>query len=415
MPPKSPSRARHILFLTPQVPYPPQQGTALRNWHLLRAVSQVHEVSLLTFAEHPRPPALPTELTRLCQYVQCVPAPPVTPGSRMRALFTTTRPDLASRLRSQAFYRALDDLLARMPVDVVQIEGLELAAYMAAFTRGRHSGPAVVLDDHNAEYLLQRRALMADVRIPARWPAALYSLVQWWRLERFERWACEQADAVVAVSDADARALGRLVPSLRPTIVPNGVDVSTYRPGLPDTLDLPKPTVVFTGKMDYRPNVDAVLWFHSNAWPAIRRAIPRARLYIVGRSPHRRLRPLRDDPSVCVTGYVPDDLPYFAAADVYVAPLRVGGGTRLKILQALAAGLPLVSTSLGAEGLDIRHGEHALLAEDGPDFAEAVIRLLRDRALAQRLGRAGRELVLATYCWDRITPRLLALYDQLLA
>ena len=133
-------------------------------------------------------------------------------------------------------------------------------------------------------------------------------------------------------------------------MVPNGVDVMRYHPGLADTLPLCHPAVVFTGKMDYRPNVDAMLWFCGQVWGRVRAGSPTAHLYVVGKSPHARLASLRGDPSITVTGYVADILPYFGGADVYVAPLRVGGGTRLKVLEAMAMSAPVVSTTVGCEG-----------------------------------------------------------------
>jgi sugar transferase (PEP-CTERM/EpsH1 system associated) len=404
---------RRILFLTPQLPYPPEQGAAIRNYNLIRQVAERHEVALLSFAEDPSQGAGP--LAELCRPLRVVPMPPSRPrGVRLRTLVASHEPDMALRLYAPAFAQALRELLTRAAFDGVQFGGIEMAYYLPLVRRwlGR-AAPALILDEYNAEYLLQRRAFGADLCIPRRWPVALYSLVQWLRLARFEREVCRQADRVLAVSEADREALRQLVQGLDAVVVPNGVDVERYHPRLPDSLPLQHPAILFTGKMDFRPNVDAVLWFHRYAWPLMHARLPAARLYIVGKNPTARLAPLVCDPNVTVSGYVPDILPYFGGADVYIAPLRIGGGTRLKVLEAMSAGLPLVSTTLGVEGIGLVAGEHALLADTPQDFAEAAVSLLQDPERRKALSAAGRQFVLEHYDWRRIAPRLLAVYESL--
>ncbi len=402
-----------LLLLTPQLPYPPEQGTALRNYHLLRWLAARHRVSLLSFAEDAAP--VPEHLRTLCREVRTVPAPQRTGRDRLRHLLGSRLPDMAHRLASEEYAAALEAMEPRA-FDIVQIEGIELARYgLALRERYGRQAPAIVFDDHNAEYVLQRRAGTSDLWPPRRWPAAAYSLVQWRRLARFERAAIRAADALVVTSEADAAALRSLVPSAAPLVVPNGVDVRSYHPALPDALPLSHPAVVFTGKMDYRPNIDAVLWFGREIWPRIQAERPEASFYVVGKSPHPRLRALAATPGVVVTGYVPDILPYFGGADVYVVPMRIGGGTRLKVLEALSAGLPVVTTTLGMEGIHAEPGTHLRVADDPATFAATVLDLLLPAHADKRraLGAAARELVLRDYDWERIVPRLEALYDTL--
>jgi polysaccharide biosynthesis protein PslH len=331
----------------------------------------------------------------------------------LQAFWRSSLPDMAHRLESVAFAAQLEAMEPR-GFDIVQIEGIELARYgLLLRERYGHEAPALVFDDHNAEYVLQRRAFETDIRRPRRWPMAAYSLVQWRRLRRFERALCLAADGVVAASDADAAALRALCPDVAHLVVPNGVDVLRYHPGLPDALPLAHPAVVFTGKMDYRPNVDAVLWFGHTIWPRIHAERPDAVLYIVGKSPHPRLAALSKSPGVVITGYVPDILPYFGGADVYVVPMRIGGGTRLKILEAMSAGLALVTTTLGIEGIQAVAGEHALIADEPAAFAAAVLELLDHEPKRRSLGTAARELALNEYDWRRIVPRLEPMYAQL--
>lgn len=403
---------RRILFLTPQMPYPPEQGAAIRNYHLIVQVATQHDVALLSFAQQVGQGAGP--LAELCRPLIQVPMPPQrTARERLRFLLTTGKPDMAFRLYSPAYAQALQELLRREPFDIVQVEGLEMACYVPLI-RGwlGERSPKLILDEYNAEYVLQQRAFEADLRSPRRWPESFYSFIQWRRLERFEREICGLVDRVLVVSEADAKALRRLVKGLEPVIVPNGVDTTRYHPGLP-ALPLERPALLFTGKMDFRPNCDAMLWFHRHVWPLVRARAPHAHLYVVGKDPPPRFKPLQDDPSVTVSGYVPDILPYFGSADVYIVPLRVGGGTRLKVLEAMAAGLPLVSTTLGVEGIALSPGKHALLADTPQAFAEAILSLLADPERRRALGAAARQFVLEHYDWRLIVPRLAPLYASL--
>jgi glycosyltransferase involved in cell wall biosynthesis len=305
-------------------------------------------------------------------------------------------------------------LLREHRYDVIQVEGVEMAPYAPA-SRGASqsdgSRPRLIFDDHNAEYVLQKRAFVTDVRRPRRWVAAAYSLVQWRKLAGYERRICRGADRVVAVSEVDAEALRRLMPGLEVTVIPNGVDLRFNRPDavLPAE-GMGGYAMVFTGKMDYRPNVDAVIWFVSAVLPTILAQIPEARFYIVGQQPHERVRALAEHPAVAVTGRVPDVRPYIAGAGVYVVPLRIGGGTRLKVLEAMAMGQALVSTHLGCDGFDFTQGQQAYFADDPAAFAEAAVGLLRDRARAADLGLRARAYVEAHFGWNAIVPRLEALY-----
>ena len=407
-----PTTTPRILFLTPQLPYPPEQGAALRNYSLIRQVARRHAVSLLTFAPHG--PASDDPLLSLCHVLHTVPPPERSRRDRVHTLALTRLPDMAERLQSVPFAEALRDLVTREQFDVLQVEGIEMAPY-AHLVRGwlGDRSPALVFDDHNAEYVLQRRACLADARRPTRWPVAAYSLAQWRRLARFERAFCREAEVVVAVSEADAGALRQLDPSLEPLVVPNGVDTERYHPGLPDDIPLQHPAVVFTGKMDYRPNVDAMLWFHGRVWPLVRRAAPDARLYVVGKSPHPRLAPLSHDPSVTVTGWVPEVLPYLGGADVVVAPMRTGGGTQLKVLEAMATGRPLVTTTFGAEGVGLTPGRHALVEDEPEGMARAIATLLTDANAGRALGAAGRELVVERFDWSVVAQRLEEVYAAL--
>ena len=199
-------------------------------------------------------------------------------------------------------------------------------------------------------------------------------------------------------------------------MVSNGIDLVEYRPDPDAALTTTPACLVFTGKMDYRPNVDAVLWFADEVLPLIREAAPDVRLQIVGLNPHPRLERLRALAAVEITGGVPDTRPYIHHAAVYIIPMRIGGGTRFKALEAMACGQAIVSTRLGIEGIPVTDGQELLLADTPAGFAAAVLRLIGDlqgdRALRRRLGAAARSFVTAHYGWEQIVPKLEAVYDQ---
>jgi len=395
-----------ILFLTPQLPYPPQKGTALRNWGLISGLAERHDIALLSFLDPRQPSCVEPPLERRCR-TEVIHPPSRSTLDRLRTLFTA-KPDMARRLDSPTYAERLADWLERETFDVVQIEGIELAPYLDVIEEAEPR-PFVVFDDHNCEYLLQKRTFKTDLANPFRWPAAIYSFIQWQRLKRYEAKVCRRADHVLAVSQADAAALKKIVPQVEITVVPNGIDTSVYTPKL---VNHRNPLTVFTGTMDFRPNVDAVLWYTRQVWPLIKAEEPEARFVVVGQRPHKRLEELRRDPSIRVTGHVEEVRPYIKEASVYVAPLRMGGGTRLKLLEAMAMGKPVVATRLGAEGYPITDGQELLLADSPTAFAQAVIELLRSRTLRADLGRAARSFVEANYDWQAIVPRVEAIYPK---
>lgn len=430
-----------ILLLAPYAPYPPRSGGALRIYHLLKGLASTHEVWLLTFVAPDAPvsaggPVAPEAATRALEPLQAwcrvVTVPGQPPRSLARRAWTTVAsplPDMALRNRSPAYRCALHQLLAAHRFDVVQAESIEMAGYaLEAASPAPSSVPLRLLDEFNAEYVLQRRAALTDLstilRIKVRnlktFTSAPYSLVQWYKLAVYERQLLQRVDRVVAVSEEDRTALLRLCPRARVSIVPNGVDTDYFAPGagahqrVPDQQAAPASgDIVFTGSLDFRPNIDAVTWFVHEVLPLVRQAWPAVRFVVVGRNPTPAVRLLHHGTRVEVVGEVADVRPFIARARVYVVPMRIGGGVRLKLLEALAMQAPVVSTTMGAEGVQgVRDGEHLLLANPAEAFARAVLRVLADPPLGQRLGEAGRKLVQERYDWRVLVPLLEAVYTS---
>jgi glycosyltransferase involved in cell wall biosynthesis len=404
-----------LLLLTPQLPYPPHtgttKGTTLRNYGLLDGLSARHEVHLLSFASPDDDLAMAGTLRTACASIATVLEPERDVRERIWAALTSRQPDLAHRLASPAFRQALQTALDGSHFDVVQFEGLEMAPYLEQVlehVKRVARSPRLVLDEHNAEYVLQRRVFEIDLGVPRRWPSALYSLVQWRRLKRYESWACRHVDAVVAVSDVDAATLRQIAPGREVYVVPNGLDVESYARSTQSEV-LPPQSLIFTGTMDYRPNVDAVLWFAQHVYPLVRQRVPDVCFYVVGRHPHTRLDPLRELPGIAITGGVPDTRPYIRAASAYVIPLLSGGGTRFKVLEAMAMQCPIVSTSMGCDGFPVVSGRDVLLANEPEAFAAKVVELLQDESQRRALGEAGLAFA-RRYDWSALVPLLEDVY-----
>jgi polysaccharide biosynthesis protein PslH len=396
-----------ILIVSVSLPYPPASGGEIRAHGIIEGLRKAgHDLSLLCFHTGEINATQTGDLR-----VITVPPPTRTIRDRLRNLILTRQPDIARRFYSDTMAERLRALLAAESFDLIQFEGIEAVCYLPI---AKDSQPAakLVFDTFNAEYSLQRGIYYIDRQNIRRWPAALYSLIQSRRIGNFERQMCHRADAVIAVSPEDADLLRPFRPDERIHIVPSGIWVDNYTADH-TTLDLGQNALVFTGKMDYRPNVDAALWFTGEIYPHVRAQIPDAHLYIVGQQPHPRLAPLRRMDDVQLTGRVDSVLPYLRAAAVYVAPLRMGSGTRLKLLEAMASGCAIVATHTASAGLLSDAKQTMILADDNADFADAVIQLLQNPVRRRELGEAARAQVSRHYDWPVLIPRLLDVYREI--
>ena len=410
-----------ILFLTPQLPFPPDKGATIRTFAMIKGLAQRgHEVHLLSFVRSEEDLAWLPQMRPYYASVATVIAPLRSKLTRLRTMILSGLPDMAWRLPSSEFAAKLDDLLRTGSFDVVQAESIEMAQYALQAMRYRNNGqkkPAVVFDDLNAEYVLQKRAYEIDRRLLRTLPKALYSWVQWRRLRSYERTVCTFVDRVLAVSSADAAAIADLSQGIRLDVVSNGVDCVFFSPAArpaeyPKDLQIRhRAALAFTGTMDFRPNVDAVVWFCREILPLVKRDAFHVHFYIVGNAPTATVRSLAG-PAVTVTGYVADIRPYIVNSSVYVVPMRMGSGTKLKVLEAMAMGIPVVSTTMGAEGIDVTPGTNILIGDTPADIARHVVALLGDAGERQRLAGNARKLVEEKYDWLTIVPALEKVYLQ---
>jgi glycosyltransferase involved in cell wall biosynthesis len=394
-----PASGRRVLIVCPEAPSPPTWGFALRVHHLALQLARRHRVTLIAYgtAEDGRDWA---GLRRTLDAVHRV-APPAALESRRRHQLASLGGHSSfhlNALHSEAMQRELDALLGDRRFDIVQVESSQMMCF-------RFPGDTpVVVDEHNIEYQLLERMARIETSAVRRF----FGRVEASKVRHEEQQAWLRAAGCVATSAIDAAAIRSAHPGVPTAVVPNAVDTEHLRP---DSSPVDPEALLFVGSLNYRPNADGVAWFVEEVLPRVRRARPAAVLTIVGRGTPALLRRLAA-PGVIVAGAVDDVLPYLRRAGVVVAPLRVGGGTRLKVLEGLSMAKPVVSTTLGAEGLDVADGEHLLLADEPAEMAGSILRLLADPALGRRLGDAGRALAVERYGWAGAAARLEAFHAE---
>lgn len=383
-----------ILWVKPGGLWPLNTGGRLRSFHLIAELSRRHRLTVLTtHSPADDPQGLASHLPA-CERVASVPYTLPKIGTASFALavarsWLSRYPADLWRWRPPQLRRQVRQSLA---------EGFDLcvADFLVAMPNlPRTAFGPVLLFEHNVEHMIWKRLHTVETR-PAR---RMLLAVESWKMQRYEAWACARAQLTVAVSEADRTTLAANSPTARIGAVPTGVDTSYFTPN--GASEGPT-SLVFTGSMDWYPNEDAIVHFIDTILPAIRREVPGVSLAVVGRNPTDRVKAAGAAAGVRVTGTVADVRPYMAEAAVYVVPLRIGGGTRLKIFEALAMGKAVVATTVGAEGLPVVPGEHFLQADSAAEFAQAVVALLKEPSRRHALGKAGRRLVEERYSWTQV-------------
>jgi glycosyltransferase involved in cell wall biosynthesis len=395
-----------LLFLGHTVPYPPDGGVWIRTYHVLRLLARTFETIALCFERPPMPGRSTHDSAgaraALSEFATVETFPVPQHRSRIRFAWDHARSAALQQVytkymyESSAFERRLCDVLKTTAIDLIHVDSLDLARYLPLCR-----GIPVACTHQNVEsVLLQRRAEVER----AEWRRA-YVRQQARLQEDAEHYWCERIALNVTVSDRDRDALVRIAPRARVVTVPNGVDIDEFRPSRQAGAG-----AAFVGGLHWFPNLDALEFFCRDILPHIRAAVPGVPIRWIGAATATERRRYRDAFDVDVTGYVDDVRPCMQDAACHIVPLRVGGGTRLKILNAWAMGKPVVTTSIGCEGLAAVDADNALVRDDPKQFAAAVVSVLRDGSLARRLGERGRETVERLYSWDTVGRQLTKAY-----
>ncbi len=400
-----------LLFLCQTLPYPPDGGVWIRTYNLLRVLAREFSLRLLCFeravsARDGYAYDQRANVAALAELGEVEVFPIPQRHSRVRFVADHLRSLATGRVFTHYLYdsaavRARVRAAVRDGFDLVHVDSLDLSRYLPLL-----QGLPVACTHHNVESELLRRRSRADGSAVVRRYAAHQARL----MEATEREWCERVALNVAVSEEDAAALRRLGPGGRYVVVPNGVDVDAFRPGR----ERAGGGLVFVGGANWFPNRDGLDYFCREVLPLLRRTRPELRVTWVGAAREEDRRRYRAEHGVELTGYVDDVRPLVQAAECFIAPLRVGGGSRLKILDAWAMGKAVVSTAVGCEGLAAEDGRNILVADDPAAFAAALERVLADAALRARLGRAARAMAERRYAWEIVGAGLVAAYRELL-
>ena len=380
-----------ILLLTQVVPYPPDSGPKIKTYNVLRYLAQRHQVHIVSFVRSATEEVSAQALRTLCSGVTTVPL------RRSRALdvahfsrsLVTCRPFLIERDDSTAMREAVNGLLRRHTFDAVHADQLPMAQFAVDLPV-----PLRVLDEHNAVWTIVRRSAGHE-----RWgPLRLLAELEWRKLRAYESEMCQRFDLVSVVSTEDCLALIEAARAIFPVkVIPITVDTRelAFVPRSGDARH-----ILSVATMFYPPNAEGVYWFATEVFPLVRKQLGDVLFHIVGSRPPRQIARLASPGSgIVVTGYLADLAPVLRRGGVWVVPVRSGSGMRVKILEAFARGIPVVSTGVGVEGIHADAGKHLLLADDAKGFARAVVRILTDPVEAARLAHAGRKLVEDYYDW----------------
>lgn len=403
----TPPRPR-LLLLAQTLPFPPDGGVHIRIFNVLKLLAEDYDVTLLCFtrrAEREAEESVAAGIAGLQEYATVRAFPIPQEHSRLRYLWDHLRSLVTGKAyvwytyQSPSFARAIAEAQEAESFDLVQLDSLDLAAYLPQLT-----AYPVVCVHHNVESALLRQRARKEPNRLKRW----YIARQAEQMAELERVWCTRVALNVAVSAADREDLQRRMPAARFATVPNGVDIETFRP-----ISGANEGIVSTGGLNWFPNADALEHFCQDILPRIREEMPCASVRWVGRSNDDVAARLWEESQVELTGHVADIRPYVHEAGCFVVPLRIGGGTRLKILDAWAMGKAVVSTSVGCSGLDAVDGQNILIRDDPAAFALAVTEVLRNPELRNRLGEAGRRTVEQTYSWKVIGTDMRAQLEHL--
>lgn len=395
----------HILMITPYLPYPPNSGGRSRTYNLVKHLRRDYTITLVCFGRPEEQAFDLSPMRELCDLivVDRAPSPGTLKAARMS--FTSALPVTMQLYHTPAMTQTVAEVLQRRAIDLIHVESFYMLPNLP------HKLPMpVLLSEPAIEYIAWGR----HARVAQPWYTRPGVIIEALKMRFWEPRMWSQAAVVGVMSPIDGQIVNRVTPGVKTILTPNGVDVEFFHinPAVPRDSH----TAIYMGDYKYFPNSDAVLYFAKEILPLIQAQRDDFRLVLIGKDTPPEILALHDDPAIPVevAGLVDDTRPYLQGSAVFVCPLRSGSGTRFKLMEALACGCPVVSTTIGAEGLDAADGTHMLLRDDPRGFAEAVLTLLNDPARGQAVGAAGRDWVVERHAWAHSAALLRASYDELI-
>lgn len=398
----------HVLYLTPYFPYPPIGGGRIRALQILKGLAARHKVSLVALIDESFQRQHLAAAEPFCTTIHTVPLarrgkPAGWKSKGMKLLlYTFQKSFLQGKFLRRNLFSLLKEEGKRIRWDAVLLETLWMSPYLKVLGRIQR-----IWHFPNLESLSLQRELQNASSLGARFTSYFEGMYA----RRVESRAGRSGDLCILVSEEDRRAFLKLAPHAKTLVLPNGIDTSA-------TQFLEEPggegTILFVGSFQYPPNVDAVLYFYREIFPLVRKELPGTRWLVAGSNPPEAFRPLSEAPGIEVRGFVEDLKSLYREVSAVVAPLRIGSGSRLKILEAMAWGRPVVSTPVGCEGLEVKEGTNIMIGSTPGKFAEILLQVLKDNGLARRIGREGRKLVEEKYSWEKIQEKIQSQIGELL-
>ena len=394
----------NILFLSTEIPFPLDHGHHLRTYHVLRILAKEHKIYFVCFAKDGVRVEYQRKLEEMCERVDIFTLRFRGWRQLMLVLLNlfSTLPLIAQKYYDARVAAHIKKLIDEAKIDLIHIDLLHIASYR----RGLNSTPAILVN-HNVESLRMLRWARVERNLLLKG----FLLYQHLKLKNFEKSICREFDRCAVVSDYDKEFLFQLCGGGNFVTIPNGVDVSYFQ--VSDVILIPN-SLVWVGSMSGPYNRDAVIYFLKEIWSHIQSVIYDAKVMFVGSSPANLLeRVAKKSPNVEYTGYVDDVRSYVAQASVFIAPLRSGSGTKIKVLNAMSQGKPVVTTSIGAEGIEAKSDEEIIVADDPQEFAEKTIYLLQHPKVAEQIGLRARKVIEEKYDWKVINAKIRQVYDEL--
>lgn len=388
-----------ILYLSLRFPYPPFSGDKLRTFNVLKNLSERHSIHFISFALSPSDKNFTDKIAKYCDKVEVV------NFSNLRAyinclLYSSfSEPFQVNYWHSGEMQRKIDEAIDKNDFDLIHVQFFRMAQYVT-----KYKNIPKLLDSCDSYALNLGRRVKLDKGLS--WPLLV---IETNRVKVYEVEIAKHFDSVTMVSPLDMNCLRSVDPNIPLSVVPMGVDLDYYQPNDEEY----EPNLLFTGTIKYFPNRDAILYFYNEIFPIIKNAVPDVKFYVVGNLPPKNIIKLEANGDIIVTGRVEDVRPYFHKSAVFVCPLRSGSGMQAKILESMAMGVPVVTSSMGIQALEASVGKDILVADDPKKFAESVINLLKDKDLRNNISNNGRKLVEEKYGWKSIVDRFNKIYEKI--
>ena len=397
-----------ILFITNSIPFPILGGASLRNYNLLRRLAVEHEVRLAAFAKNAEQIEAVQHMKQFCKSVDFVEAGEQSALSDfpnfIRYVLNGIPPDMRLNTSNELIH-LIQQRLSQFQFDVIHIDQLHMGLYLGIVPPDQQHKTLWSL--HDVDFVRYKRIIQLE-------PKKTRKIRLWFNNQFLYHWEPRFAakfGRCITVSELDKQLLLDENPALKIEVIPNGVDTVSFASG-PEVQE--RHALIFVGNMGYLPCIDAINYFCGQILPMIRQAVPDVEFWVVGRDPPESIKRLNGN-GIHVTGRVQDVRPFYEQSTVCVVPLRAGGGTRLKILEAMATGRPVISTSIGCEGLNLVDNEQILIADDPASFAQKSIELLTNPSLRKQISTNSRRFMESCYDWSVIVERLIEVYQQVAA